>query len=106
MYEFAYFYLPISLSACISCIVACLCHVDDLFPSSLLSWLRGCVQRWNDIGIVKQYNAEEENSIDVEFHDTSTHHSMHIANASNFTMADLTSDAVLLATTDDGEGNR
>lgn len=56
------------------------------------------VQVWNSVGIIRQYNNEEENSIDVEFHDTSVHHAIHIPNTSNYTMADLSSEAVLLAT--------
>ncbi|XP_069117606.1 WD repeat and HMG-box DNA-binding protein 1-like [Argopecten irradians] len=52
---------------------------------------------WNSIGIIKQYNTEEENSIDIEFHNTSIHHAMHISNTSNYTLADMSSEAVILA---------
>jgi chromosome transmission fidelity protein 4 len=50
---------------------------------------------WNSIGIVRCYNTEDENSIDVEFHDTSLHHALHINNFLKHTMATLT-DAVLV----------
>lgn len=53
---------------------------------------------WNSIGIVTQYSTEEEESIDIEFHDSATHHAMHIGNALGHTMADLSAEAVLLAT--------
>ena len=52
---------------------------------------------WNSVGIIKQYNTEEENSIDIEFHDTSIHHAMHISNTCNYTMADMNTEAVILA---------
>ena len=63
-------------------------------------------QKWNSVGIIRQYNTEDENSIDIEFHDTATHHAMHITNTSDYTMADLTTKAVVLATTSDEESNR
>ena len=58
------------------------------------------------MGLVKQYNTEEENSIDIEFHDTSVHHAMHIANTANFTMADLSAEAVLLASEGEADSPR
>ncbi|XP_035688519.1 WD repeat and HMG-box DNA-binding protein 1-like [Branchiostoma floridae] len=58
---------------------------------------------WNTVGVVKCYNSEEENSIDIEFHDTSVHHSMHVTNHLNHTLAALSDQAALLAceSTDD-----
>ncbi|KAH3854450.1 WD repeat and HMG-box DNA-binding protein 1-like [Dreissena polymorpha] len=58
---------------------------------------------WNAVGIIRQYNSEEENSIDIEFHDTSIHHAMHLINGSNFTIADLSMEAALLATEGDSD---
>ncbi|XP_015206147.2 WD repeat and HMG-box DNA-binding protein 1 [Lepisosteus oculatus] len=52
---------------------------------------------WNSVGIVRGYNDEEDNAIDVEFHDTSVHHAMHLTNALGHTLADLSQEAVLLA---------
>ncbi|XP_019626005.1 PREDICTED: WD repeat and HMG-box DNA-binding protein 1-like isoform X2 [Branchiostoma belcheri] len=52
---------------------------------------------WNSVGVVKCYNSEEENSIDIEFHDTSVHHSMHVTNHLNHTLAALSDQAALLA---------
>ncbi|KAM5337026.1 WD repeat and HMG-box DNA-binding protein 1 [Glossophaga mutica] len=52
---------------------------------------------WNSIGIIRCYNDEQDNAIDVEFHDTSIHHATHLSNALNYTVADLSHEAVLLA---------
>jgi len=55
---------------------------------------------------VTQYNTEEEESIDVEFHDTATHHAIHINNTQGHTMADLSAEAILLASEADGDTPR
>ncbi|XP_074854742.1 WD repeat and HMG-box DNA-binding protein 1 [Carettochelys insculpta] len=52
---------------------------------------------WNAVGIIRCYNDEQDNAIDVEFHDTSVHHATHLPNSLNYTMADLSSEAILLA---------
>ncbi|NXL94080.1 WDHD1 protein, partial [Alectura lathami] len=52
---------------------------------------------WNSIGIIRCYNDEQDNAIDIEFHDTSIHHATHLPNSLNHTMADLSTEAVLLA---------
>ena len=46
---------------------------------------------------MRQYNTDEESSIDIEFHDTSTHHAMHVANTMNHMMGDLSVQAAILA---------
>ena len=51
---------------------------------------------WNNIGIVRQYGGEE-NSIEVEFHDSSVHHSLHINNTEGFSMAALSNKVLVLA---------
>uniref|UniRef100_A0A6J0SAG9 WD repeat and HMG-box DNA-binding protein 1 n=1 Tax=Pogona vitticeps TaxID=103695 RepID=A0A6J0SAG9_9SAUR len=58
---------------------------------------------WNSVGIIRCYNDEQGNAIDVEFHDTAVHHAMHLPNSLNHTMADLSNEALLLAceSTDD-----
>ncbi|KAL5009063.1 hypothetical protein ScPMuIL_014644 [Solemya velum] len=61
---------------------------------------------WNSIGVVRQYNTEEENSIDIEFHDTAIHHAMHISNSLNYTMADISSEVVILAADKDDDTPR
>ena len=58
---------------------------------------------WNSVGVIVQYNTEEENSINIDFHDTATHHAMHVVNSLNHTMADLSHEAVLLACKSDGD---
>lgn len=52
---------------------------------------------WNSTGIIRCYNDEQDNAIDVEFHDTSIHHATHLSNTLNYTIADLSHEAVLLA---------
>ncbi|KAL4237943.1 WD repeat and HMG-box DNA binding-domain containing protein 1 [Mactra antiquata] len=58
---------------------------------------------WNSVGIVRQYHNEDENTIDIEFHDTSIHHAMHIMNNFNYIMADMSVEAVVLASEADSE---
>uniref|UniRef100_A0A4W5LEG5 WD repeat and HMG-box DNA-binding protein 1 n=1 Tax=Hucho hucho TaxID=62062 RepID=A0A4W5LEG5_9TELE len=52
---------------------------------------------WNSVGIVRGYNDDQDNAIDVEFHDTAVHHAMHLTNSLGHTVADLSQEAVLLA---------
>lgn len=52
---------------------------------------------WNSVGIVRAYSSEDENSIDIEFHDSTVHHAMHVSNHLNNTMADMSSEAIVLA---------
>jgi len=54
-------------------------------------------QMWNSVGIIRGYNDDQDNAIDVEFHDTAIHHAMHLTNSLGHTMADLSQEAVLLA---------
>ncbi|CAL4136064.1 unnamed protein product, partial [Meganyctiphanes norvegica] len=52
---------------------------------------------WNNVGVVKQYSSEDENSVDVEFHDTAVHHGLHLNNNLGHSMADLSQQALALA---------
>ncbi|XP_041975465.1 WD repeat and HMG-box DNA-binding protein 1 [Aricia agestis] len=53
---------------------------------------------WNDVGIVRCHTGENgESTIDVEFHDTSLHHAIHLNNYLNHTMASLSSTVLVLA---------
>ncbi|XP_057707221.1 WD repeat and HMG-box DNA-binding protein 1 [Corythoichthys intestinalis] len=52
---------------------------------------------WNSVGTVRGYNDEQDNAIDVEFHDTAVHHAMHLTNTLGHTMTDISQEAVLLA---------
>lgn len=58
---------------------------------------------WNSVGIVYGHNTEEERSIDVEFHDVSYHHSIHMVNHLNYSIADLSTACLLLASNGDDE---
>ncbi|XP_053451283.1 WD repeat and HMG-box DNA-binding protein 1 isoform X2 [Nycticebus coucang] len=52
---------------------------------------------WNSVGIIRCYNDEQDNAIDVEFHDTSMYHATHLSNTLNYSIADLSCEALLLA---------
>lgn len=52
---------------------------------------------WNHIGIVRSHKTDNEDSIEVEFHDTATHHGIHMNNHLNHTMASLSSSVLALA---------
>lgn len=66
-------------------------------PCSTPSHLSHRFMVWNSIGIIRCYSDDQDNAIDVEFHDTSVHHAMHLTNVLNHTMADLSHEAILLA---------
>lgn len=52
---------------------------------------------WNDVGIVTAHTEGADGSLDVEFHDASVHHSLHIPNYSNHNMASLSTSALALS---------
>ncbi|XP_026855638.2 WD repeat and HMG-box DNA-binding protein 1 [Electrophorus electricus] len=52
---------------------------------------------WNSVGIVRCYNDDQDNAIDVEFHNSAVHHAMHLTNTLEHRLADLSHEAVLLA---------
>ncbi|XP_060913030.1 WD repeat and HMG-box DNA-binding protein 1 [Labrus mixtus] len=66
-------------------------------PGSTPAHLTHRFMTWNSVGIVRGYNDDQDNAIDVEFHDTAVHHAMHLTNSLGHTMADLSQEAVLLA---------
>jgi len=66
-------------------------------PGSTPIHLESRFMVWNSVGIVKSFNSDEENSIDVEFHDASVHHPIHLGNSHGYIMADLSVEAVLMA---------
>uniref|UniRef100_A0A3B4YZ04 WD repeat and HMG-box DNA-binding protein 1 n=1 Tax=Seriola lalandi dorsalis TaxID=1841481 RepID=A0A3B4YZ04_SERLL len=66
-------------------------------PGSTPAHLTHRFMMWNSVGIVRGYNDEQDNAIDVEFHDTAVHHAMHLTNSLGHIMADLSQEAVLLA---------
>lgn len=51
---------------------------------------------WNHVGIVRAHKTNAENSIEVEFHDASIHHGLHMVNHLNHTMASLSSTVLAL----------
>ncbi|KAM7424615.1 hypothetical protein PAMA_000801 [Pampus argenteus] len=66
-------------------------------PGSTPAHLTHRFMMWNSVGIVRGYNDEQDNAIDVEFHDTAVHHAMHLTNTLGHTIADISQEAVLLA---------
>lgn len=52
---------------------------------------------WNGIGIVRSHISESENSIEVEFHDSLTHHGIHMNNYLGHTMASLSNSVLAMA---------
>ncbi|NXI34352.1 WDHD1 protein, partial [Galbula dea] len=66
-------------------------------PGSTPAHLMHRFMVWNSVGIIRCYNDEQDNAIDIEFHDTSIHHATHLPNSLNHTMADLSTEAILLA---------
>ncbi|KAM9860393.1 WD repeat and HMG-box DNA-binding protein 1 [Aulostomus maculatus] len=66
-------------------------------PGSTPAHLTHRFMMWNSVGIVRGYNDEQDNAIDVEFHDSAVHHAMHLTNSLGHTIADLSPEAVLLA---------
>lgn len=64
--------------------------------SSTPSHLEHRYMAWNNVGVVKAHNTDDENSIGVEFHDASVHHDIHIGNYLNHTMAALSTTVLAL----------
>ncbi|XP_070155887.1 WD repeat and HMG-box DNA-binding protein 1 isoform X2 [Polyergus mexicanus] len=64
-------------------------------PSHLLSYF----MMWNDVGMVRCFTSddEENSSIEVEFHDTAVHRSMHINNYLRHSIAALSTQALALS---------
>ncbi|KAM8876791.1 WD repeat and HMG-box DNA-binding protein 1 [Synchiropus picturatus] len=66
-------------------------------PGSTPAHLTHRFMMWNSVGIIRGYNDEQDNAIDVEFHDSAVHHAMHLTNSLGHTVADISREAVLLA---------
>lgn len=66
-------------------------------PSSSPVHLQHRYMVWNSVGIVRCFNTETESSIDVEFHDASFHHTMHLDNYLKHSLASLSEKALVLA---------
>lgn len=52
---------------------------------------------WNGVGLVRAHTSNSENSIEVDFHDASVHHGIHMSNYLNHTMASLSTTVLALA---------
>uniref|UniRef100_A0A182ST76 Mcl1_mid domain-containing protein n=1 Tax=Anopheles maculatus TaxID=74869 RepID=A0A182ST76_9DIPT len=56
-----------------------------------------CYLVYNHVGIVRRHATVAENSIEADFHDTQVHHSIHLQNFLNHTMAGLSETVLALA---------
>lgn len=65
-------------------------------PSATSKTLEHRYMVWNHVGIVRAHKTESENAIEVEFHDSSVHHGIHIVNYANHTMASLSTTVLAL----------
>lgn len=52
---------------------------------------------WNSIGLITQFMKDGDESIDIEFHNATYHHTIHIKNQFGYTMADMSKEAVVMA---------
>ncbi|XP_065202901.1 WD repeat and HMG-box DNA-binding protein 1 [Planococcus citri] len=66
-------------------------------PTSTPVHLQRRFMVFNDVGYVRQTNTEDENVIDVDFHDVSIHHAFRINNLLNHILAALSPEALVLA---------
>ena len=48
------------------------------------------------MAIARSYNDTEDGAIEVEFHDASVHHAIHVPNTLNHHLADVSAEALLL----------
>ena len=56
---------------------------------------------YNSVGVIKSHDSDQENSLDVEFHDITVPHALHLTNSEGATMAALS--RKVLATTIAGD---
>jgi len=56
---------------------------------------------YNSVGIVKSHDSDQENSLDIEFHDIAVHHALHLSNSDGATMAALSDKILVTATNGD-----
>jgi len=66
-------------------------------PSSTLLTLPERYMCWNSVGMITQFNKESDESIDIEFHNATYHHTIHLKNQYGYTMADMSKEAIILA---------
>ncbi|XP_073848734.1 chromosome transmission fidelity 4 [Musca autumnalis] len=66
-------------------------------PGATPSHLEHRYLAWNTVGIVTLHTDGADGAIDVEFHDASVHHSLHIPNYNNHNMASLSSAVLAMA---------
>jgi chromosome transmission fidelity protein 4 len=60
---------------------------------------------WNNIGVITQFNKDDDESIDCEFHNATYHHTIHVKNHMAHTMADISKEMVVMANSGDNLGD-
>ncbi|CAF1394961.1 unnamed protein product, partial [Didymodactylos carnosus] len=71
---------------------------ESFQPTSTSKYLDTRFMIWNSVGAITCYSCDDQNSIQVTFHDVTFHHAIHINNTIGYKMASLSNQAVLLAT--------
>jgi hypothetical protein len=56
---------------------------------------------YNGVGIIKSNDSDQENILDVEFHDIAVNHALHLSNSEGATMASLSRNVLTTATVGD-----
>lgn len=56
-----------------------------------------CFQVYNLVGVVRSHDDDDASLVEVDFHDSSTHHSFSLPNSLGHSMAALNSQALVLA---------
>lgn len=69
-------------------------------PSSTPLQLEHRYLVWNTVGIVTLHADGSEGALDVEFHDASVHHSLHIPNYNGYNIASLSSSVLAMSSVD------
>lgn len=58
---------------------------------------------WNSVGVIRHYQTDDENSIDITFHDKAIHHAVHIHNDANYIIGDVSKDCFVLGSFGDND---
>lgn len=72
-------------------------HQPPFQPAATPAHLEHRYLVWNAVGLVRAHTSDTENSIEVDFHDASVHHSIHMSNYLGHTMASLSRRVLALA---------
>ncbi|CAG7825087.1 unnamed protein product [Allacma fusca] len=78
-------------------------------PSSTPEHLDHRFMVWNNVGIIRSYSTEDEefneDAIDIEFHDATFHHAIHLRNQFDYTLGNMSTEVVALGCSKTTENN-